>query len=128
MTIHHIAIWTRHLEALRNFYVHYFGGKCGSLYHNPAKQFESYFISFDDGSKLELMRRADVLESSQAKAPYAGLAHFAFSVGSKEKVDGLTNKLKLDGFEILSEPRTTGDGYYESIVLDPDGNRVEITV
>jgi lactoylglutathione lyase len=113
---------------LRDFYVHYFGGQCGSLYHNPAKQFESYFISFDGGSKLELMRKADVLESSQDKVPSTGLAHFAFSVGSKEQVDELTNKLKLDGFEILSEPRITGDGYYESVVLDPDGNRVEITV
>jgi lactoylglutathione lyase len=101
----------------------------GEKYVNPKKGFESYFLSFDSGCRLEIMtmpginpRDKDVLKQFQ------GLTHYAISVGSKEKVDSLTEVLRTDGFQIVGEPRTTGDGYYESVVLDPDGNRVEITV
>jgi lactoylglutathione lyase len=129
LKIEHIAIWTNDLERLKSFYEKYFHILVGEKYVNPKKGFESYFLSFDSGCRLEIMtmpginpRDKDVLKQFQ------GLTHYAISVGSKEKVDSLTEVLRTDGFQIVGEPRTTGDGYYESVVLDPDGNRVEITV
>lgn len=126
MRIEHIAIWTMELETSRNFYTEYFGGKAGALYHNPTKEFKSYFITFRSGARLEIMH-SPTLASAGNKARI-GYAHLAFSVGSKARVDELTNILRERGYTVASEPRTTGDGYYESCILDPDGNQVEITV
>jgi lactoylglutathione lyase len=129
MKIEHIAIWVSNLEATRAFYEKYFNAKSNTLYHNKAKDFTSYFLSFEDGSRLELMHRPDINEQNKDyEKQNLGLIHFAISVGSKEKVDSLTNQLRNDGFKIVGEPRTTGDGYYESVVLDPENNIVEITV
>lgn len=129
MKIEHIALWTKDLERLRAFYEHYFHAKAGEKYINPKKQFESYFLSFEDGCRLELMQMPTVPDSTNdAYQQFTGYIHVAVSTGSKEKVDELTLQLKQDGYEILDGPRTTGDGYYESVVLDPDNNRVEITI
>lgn len=127
MKIEHIAIWAQDLERLKGFYTEYFGAVAGEKYSNPKKQFESYFLSFPSGARLELMKRADVAQKP-ASGPQAGLAHFAFSVGSQAEVDALTEKLKAAGYTVADGPRWTGDGYYESVVLDPEGNWVEITV
>lgn len=129
MKIEHIAIWVSDLEATKGFYEKYFNAKPNTLYHNKAKEFISYFLSFGNGCRLELMHRPDVSEQyKNYEKQTLGLIHFAISVGSKEKVDSLTNQLRNDGFIIVGEPRTTGDGYYESVVLDPENNIVEITV
>ena len=127
MHIEHIAIWTQQLEALKTFYETYFAARADQKYTNPKTHFESYFLTFDAGPRLELMQRPDI-EGPQAVQQQVGYAHLAFSVGSKEEVDQLTQRLAEDGYQVVSGPRTTGDGYYESVVLDPDGNRVEITV
>lgn len=128
MKIEHIAIWTQDLERLRAFYVEYFGGTAGEKYINSQKHFESYFISFESGARIELMQMPSILKDNRELAlQYYGIAHIAFSVGSKEKVDSLTEILRKAGLEVASEPRQTGDGYYESCILDPDGNRIEIT-
>ncbi len=126
MRIEHVAIWVNDLEGMRDFYKQYFNGEANVLYHNPKKKFESYFITFEGGARLELMRQAwihDVI-----KVPTVGYAHMAFSVGSKEKVDQLTDRLREAGYPLLNDPRTTGDGYYESVVSDPEGNQIEITI
>ena len=129
MRIEHVAIWTNDLERLKDFYKIYFKGVSGEKYINTAKNFESYFLTFESGSRLELMKMPTIPETkNDPMKQLTGIIHLAFSVGSKEKVDQLTEKLKLDGFSVLDGPRTTGDGYYESTVLDPDGNRIEITV
>lgn len=129
MKIEHIALWTKDLEKLKSFYEQYFGAKAGEKYTNPKKQFESYFLSFESGSRLELMQMPSVPDSTNdVHKQFTGLIHFAVSTGSKERVDSLTHLLKNDGYEVLDGPRTTGDGYYESVILDPDGNRVEITI
>ena len=125
MKIEHIAIWTNNLEELKEFYVKYFDGQAGEKYYNPKKEFESYFIGFESGARLEIMRKAGIKDKVQKEV--LGYAHLAFSVGSKEKVDQLTNNLEEAGYEVVGGPRRTGDGYYESSVLDPDDNKVEIT-
>jgi lactoylglutathione lyase len=127
MHIEHIALWTRHLEEMKTFYQIYFSGHAGQKYINPTTNFESYFMTFASGVRLELMRAPDV-EDAPSAGRVVGYAHFAFSVGSREKVDRLTQRLAADGYKVVGQPRTTGDGYYESVVLDPDGNRVEITI
>jgi lactoylglutathione lyase len=128
MHIEHVAIWTRNLEGLMAFYETYFGGKSSPKYINPAHQFESYFLSFEGGARLELMHMPSVpLTLNDPHAQFTGLIHVALSVGSPESVDALTGRLQTDGFAVVSLPRRTGDDYYESCVLDPDGNRVEIT-
>lgn len=104
----------------------YFGATSNQKYTNPKKQFESYFLTFEDGARLELMQRPDIAEAAFQQS--AGWAHIAISVGSPQAVDHLTEQLRSDGYQVVGEPRTTGDGYYESVILDPDGNRVEITV
>ena len=121
------AVWTRDLERLRAFYETHFGGQAGAKYVNAQKQFEAYFLSFAGGARLELMRRPGLAEGMPAGQPAVGLAHLAFAVGGPEAVDALTDRLRAAGFQIVDGPRRTGDGYYESVVLDPDGNRVEIT-
>ena len=129
MRIEHIAIWTHNLERLRNFYETYFGGTANTKYVNPRKQFESYFLTFADGARLELMHMPGLPQSkNDVEQQFTGYIHIAFSVGSRATVDVLTDRLRADGYRIIDGPRTTGDGYYESSVLDPDGNRIEITV
>lgn len=124
MEIHHIAIWTFRLEEMKEFYTRYFRGTSNEKYVNPKKGFESYFIRFDGGADLELMSRTDV-QNTPVEENRLGLTHFAFTLGSKEEVLQLTEELRAAGFIIAGEPRTSGDGYFESVVLDPDGNRVE---
>lgn len=128
MPIDHLAIWTADLEKMKDFYVRYFRMTAGARYHNPAKKFTSYFLSSPGSSvRLELMHRPDVAARVH-NGMQAGLAHLAVGVGSRERVNRLTEELRADGFVVEGEPRTTGDGYYESVVLDPEGNRIEITV
>ncbi len=128
MRIEHIAIWVSEIENMRGFYEHYFDAQSGEKYVNDKKNFTSYFLSFKEGSRLELMHKPEIFASNKLEKEHLGLIHFAISVGSKEKVNFLTEKLRKDGFRIVGEPRTTGDGYYESVVLDPEGNRIEITI
>ena len=123
----HIAIWTTDLERLKSFYESYFDVQCGSLYFNPNRQFSSYFLSFEQGARLELMSIPELDASSRANIVRTGYAHLAIAVASKEKVDAITARLEKDGYDIVGAPRLTGDGYYESVVLDPDGNMIEIT-
>ncbi|MBC2012023.1 VOC family protein [Listeria marthii] len=125
MKIEHVALWTTNLEKMKQFYITYFGATANDLYENKAKGFTSYFLSFASGARLEIMSRTDV--TNQLSGENLGWAHIAISTGTKEAVDELTEKLRQDGFEIAGEPRMTGDGYYESVVLDPEGNRIEIT-
>lgn len=127
MKIEHIAIWAKDIEKVCEFYREYFGGTVHPVYHNPAKQFTSRFITFDDGARLEIMHRPDIKISTPGEERI-GFAHLSFSVGSREEVDRLTRQMSNDGIEVVGQPRTTGDGYYESVVLDPEGNRIEITV
>ncbi len=129
MKIEHLAIWTNRLESLKAFYIRFFGASSNEKYYNPNKQFSSYFLSFNDGARLELMQMPAVpANSNDTILQYTGLIHFAISAGSKEKVDALTEDIRQAGYIVLGEPRWTGDGYYESVVADPDGNRVEITI
>lgn len=129
MRIEHIAIWTRNIEKMKMFYTNYFGGVAGEKYINSKKSFESYFIKFDSGARLELMQMPTIpLNLNDIVNQYTGLIHIAFSVGSIEKVNSLTNELMKAGYSVVNEPRYTGDGYYESCILDPDGNILEITV
>lgn len=128
MEIEHLAIWSEDIENLKQFYEQYFNAKANKKYVNPEKGFESYFLSFDSGARLEIMYMESIPENKNNPIEqYTGLIHFAISVGSQKKVDELTYTLKSDGYELVDGPRTTGDGYYESIILDPDGNRIEIT-
>jgi len=129
MLIHHVAIWCKDLEKVAIFYERYFDGIKSDKYINPSKGFSSYFVTFESGAKIELMTRKDITTTNNAIAAQGlGLIHIAISVGSREKVDELTRQLETDGFLVESRPRTTGDGYYESCVLDPENNRLEITV
>lgn len=136
MKIEHIAIWVKDIDRVCEFYRKYFGGVVHPLYHNPAKQFTSRFITFDDGARLEVMHRPDIIVGIEEIVPretlpdtqHLGFTHLSFSVGSKEEVDRLTQQMSSEGTPIVGQPRTTGDGYYESVVLDPEGNRIEITI
>ena len=161
MKIEHVAIWVRDIDKICEFYRKYFGGEVHPIYHNPAKQLTSRFITFDDGARLEVMHRPDIcvernvgtVEMFHVKhaiasvatgcshtgmtehehvghevSQHLGFTHLSFSVGSKEKVDRLTQQMSSEGTPIVGQPRTTGDGYYESVVLDPEGNRIEITI
>lgn len=127
MKIEHIAMYVNDLDKVKNFFLKYFNGHSNSKYHNINTGFQSYFISFDDGARLEIMTKPEMTDEEK-KTARTGYIHIAFSVGSKEKVDELTEQLRKDNYEILSEPRTTGDGYYESCVIDVEGNQIEITV
>lgn len=127
MKIEHIAIWVSDIEKMRRFYEQYFNVKAGEKYVNLKKNFTSYFLNFSEGARLELMQKSEISNEGN-QDEHLGFIHFAVSVGSKKNVDLLTDKLRQDGFKITGEPRTTGDGYYESVVLDPEGNRIEITI
>jgi lactoylglutathione lyase len=127
MKISHLAIWTSDLEGMRNFYIHYFDASSGEAYFNHSRNFKSYFLSFDGDCSIELMQMPGIPTSkNDPRKQFLGLTHFAVQVGSKRKVDALTEQLRKDGFQVVGEPRTTGDGFYESVILDPEGNRVEI--
>lgn len=124
MRLTHVALWTNDPERLRDFYITWFGGKSNEKYENPAKGFSSYFVSFEEGCSLEIMQRKDIAEVYAT--PHIGLTHIAFYAGTKEKVDLLIERFRQVGYTIAGEPRFTGDGYYEGVVLDPDGNPVEV--
>jgi len=129
MKISHVALWARDLETLKAFYECYFGAQANAKYVNERKQFQSYFLHFDAGATLELMQRADIAAVDRTPGEeFLGYAHLALAVGSAAAVDALTARLVNDGYQRLDGPRWTGDGYYESVVLDPEGNRIEITV
>lgn len=126
MKIEHLALYVNDIEKARNFFIKYLGAKSNSEYHNLSTDFRSYFLSFDDGARLEIMNKPKILDLP--KSDRTGYAHIAFSVGSKENVDKLTERLKNDGYVIVSEPRFTGDGYYESCVVIVEQNQIEITI
>ena len=129
MRIEHIAIWTHNLERLKAFYETYFGATANNKYVNPKKQFESYFLTFASGARLELMYKPTIPASQDNReTEFTGYIHLAFSVGAQTEVEQLTERLRQAGYKVLDGPRWTGDGYYESVVLDPDSNRVEITI
>jgi len=127
MRIEHIAVYVRDLEVARAFFEKYFRAESGAMYHNPRTGFRSYFLSFSYGSRLEIMSRPEV-EDTELPLYGKGYAHIAFSLGSTEAVNELTDRLRADGYKIISEPRTTGDGYYESSVADSEGNIIELTI
>ena len=127
MKIDHIALYVNDLEAVKDFFVRYFEAVPNGGYHNAKTGFRSYFLSFSDGSRLEIMHRPG-LSDPKKDALHTGYIHLAFSVGSGEKVDALTARLAADGYPVLSGPRTTGDGYYESCIIGPEDNLIEITV
>ena len=124
MKIDHIALWVKDLEGMRNFYLKYFECESGERYENPTTGFSSFFIRFADGARIELMHRKNI--AAHRPNDSAGWAHLAITVGAAPDVDKLTTRMQQDGFTIESFPRITGDGYYESVVLDPEGNRLEL--
>ena len=125
--IEHVALWTQDIDRLAAFYCAYFGATMGTRYLNPAKGFESRFLSFSGGARLELMRTTTLQPAPhEPGAQRMGLTHLAVSLGSEGEVNRLTERMRNDGHPVLDGPRRTGDGYYESVVLDPDGNRVEV--
>jgi len=127
MKISHIALYTNDLEIMKNYYEQYFSAKSNQKYHNPITGLETYFLSFADGTRLEIMTRPN-LSDHESPPLHIGWAHLAFSTGSKEGVDTLTQQLLSDGYTVFSGPRVTGDGYYESCVSDPEGNQIELLI
>ena len=127
MKIEHIAMYVNDLDAAKNFFVKYLNGNANDGYHNKNTGFRSYFISFDDGARLEFMKNPEMTDDKKTLTR-TGFIHIAFSVGSKGAVDSLTACMKSDGYEVISEPRTTGDGYYEICIIGIEGNQIEITV
>lgn len=127
MRIEHIALYTKAPHQLVDFYKKYFSARSGEMYHNPKTGLRTWFLSFEEGARLEIMTRPEVPEE-RGSIYRPGYIHLAVSVGSRKDVDEVTRRLEKDGFTVFSHPRVTGDGYYESVILDPDGNFVEITV
>lgn len=127
MNIEHFAMYVLDLESTKDFFVRYFGAKSNNMYHNSEVDFKSYFLSFDSGTKLEIMTRPN-LNNTPKDPMLCGYIHLAMSVGSKEKVNELTETLRNDGYTVVSGPRTTGDGCYESCILGPENNLIEITI
>ncbi|MCX4320702.1 VOC family protein [Roseburia sp. 1XD42-69] len=127
MKIEHIAMYVKDLETVKDFFVKYLGAVSNDGYHNVKTGFRSYFLSFSDGARLEIMNKPGMTDRRK-ELVQAGYIHIAFSVGSREKVDILTQRLKEDGYQIISGPRTTGDGYYESCIVGIEGNQIEITI
>ena len=129
MKIEHVALWAKDIEILKSFYEKYFNAKSNNKYSNPGKMFSSYFLSFNSDTRLEIMQMPSIPDAKNNQTDqFLGYAHLAISVGSEDKVNSLTSKLIADGFKVLIGPRRTGDGYYESVVLDPENNRIEITI
>ena len=126
MRIEHIAMYVNDLEKARDFFVKYFNATSNGGYHNKTTNFRSYFLSFDDGARLEIMNKPE-MEDVEKTLTRTGYIHIAFSLGSKEAVDELTEKMKNDGYNVISGPRTIGDGYYESCIIGIEGNQIEIT-
>lgn len=126
MKLEHVAMYVHDLEGMRAFFEKYFAAKSNDIYHNTKTGLKTYFLTFEDGARLELMTRPEVEEGAPSLYQ-AGLIHLAFSVGSKEKVDAMTKQFLADGYQVLSGPRTTGDGYYESAIVALEGNQIEIT-
>jgi lactoylglutathione lyase len=129
MFIEHVAIWTNDLEKLKKYYERYFNAVSNEKYINPNKQFESYFLSFESGARLELMQKPGIPENlnDTVERQHKGIIHLAFGVQTMEEVDKKAQELRIAGFSILSGPRKTGDGYYEFETLDPDNNRIEVS-
>lgn len=127
MKIEHIAMYVNELESARDFFVKYLGGISNDGYHNEKTGFRSFFIRFEDGARLEIMNKPS-MEDIEKPVNRTGYIHIAFSVGRVEEVDRLTRVFREDGYEVLSGPRTTGDGYYESCIVGIEGNQIEITV
>ena len=127
MRIEHIAMYVKDLEAAKKFFVKYFDATSNEGYHNKTTDFRSYFLSFDDGARLEIMNRPQMVDADK-DLNRSGYIHIAFSLGSKAAVDALTERIKNDGYDVISGPRTTGDGYYESCIVGIEGNQIEITV
>ena len=127
MKLEHIAMYVINLEATKDFFVKYFNANSNDGYYNSKTQFRSYFLTFEDGARLEIMNKPDLIKTEK-HLNQLGYIHIAFSVGNKEKVDLLTTRLKEDGYEVISGPRTTGDGYYESCIVGIEGNQIEITI
>jgi lactoylglutathione lyase len=124
--IEHVGLYVRDLERMRAFYVEWLGGRSGPLYRNPTSGFRSHFVTFASGARIELMSRGDETGRPHASSEHSGLAHVALTVGDREAVDALVAELAEHEVEVASRPRMTGDGYYEAVVLDPEGNRIEI--
>jgi lactoylglutathione lyase len=129
MTLEHVAIWTRQLEKLKAYYEQYFGAKANSKYTNESNGFESYFLQFESGARLEIMSKPGIPENKNdtVEAQHLGIIHLAFGVDTMQEVEAKAAQLQSDGYPILRGPRKTGDGYYEFETLDPDGNRLEVT-
>ncbi len=127
MKIEHVAMYVKDLGRAKHFFETYFQAVSNEGYHNPKTGFRSYFLTFEEGSRLELMNKEE-MKDVEKHQPRTGYAHIAFSVGSKEKVEELTKRLKADGYPLISGPRTTGDGYYESCIVDVEQNQIEITI
>ena len=128
MKIDHIALYCKDIESMKSFFVRFFHAESGPMYHNTTTNFRSYFLSFENSdARLELMTRPNVKPTEQY--PYAaGFAHICMSVGSREQVDTITEQIENSGFRVQSKPRTTGDGYYESCIIGPEGILIEITI
>jgi lactoylglutathione lyase len=129
MTLEHVAIWTDNLEKLKDYYTKYFGGIPNDKYTNEKNQFHSYFLTFKSGARLEIMTMPNIPSNvnDTVVKQHIGIIHLAFGVDSQEEVDAKAKELQANGFQILSGPRMTGDGYYEFETLDPDNNRLEVT-
>lgn len=127
MRIEHIAMYVTNLEAVKNFFIKYFKANSSNEYHNSQTDFRSYFLSFDDGARLEIMHKPQVIDGKK-NINQTGYIHIAFSLGNKSKVNELTEQLRNDGYRVISGPRITGDGYYESCIIDLEGNQIELTI
>ena len=127
MRIEHIAMYVNDLEKAKEFFVKYFNAISNEVYHNKSTDFRSYFLSFDDGARLEIMNKPQMMDDEKG-INRTGFVHIAFSLGSKDAVDALTEKMRNDGYNVISGPRTTGDGYYESCIVVVEGNQIELTV
>jgi lactoylglutathione lyase len=123
--LEHVALWVRDVDRVAAFYARYFDARVGERYENPRKGFQSRFLAFDSGARLEVMARTDVV--SRGAGEGLGFAHVAIAIGDEAAVDALAARFKVEGLPVLDGPRRTGDGYYECVVLDPEGNRVEVT-
>lgn len=127
MKIEHVAMYVNDLLSEREFFITFFNARSNSGYQNEKTGFQSFFLTFEDGARLEIMKKPE-MENVEKFFSRTGYAHLAFSLGDKEKVDALTVRMLSAGYEVISGPRTTGDGYYESCILDGEGNQIELTI